>query len=433
MSYETSRRCFLKSTSLALAGLALPSSARRGLGPVRSGEPLRIGVIGVANRGAGNLDGVSREDIVALCDIDRRFLDRAAQKHPSAKRFADFRELIELDGLQAVVISTADHTHAPAAAMALRRGLDVYCEKPLAHSVHEARALQRLAQEHGAVTQMGTQIHALPNYRRVVEHVQAGVIGPVREVHVFCGTKGWGGGARPEGEKPVPDWLDWDLWLGPAPARPYHDGYHPAHWRRFWDFGGGNLGDMGCHYMDLAFWALDLSVPATVEASGPPVDAETAPPQIVVDYHFEARGEQPPVAVTWHGGGLKPAMLADLGLSGWGNGVLFLGTEGRFLIGDYNKMKVGPEDRFRGFTPPEQTIADSIGHYQEWIEACRSRGPTTCSFAYSGRLTEAVLLGNVSYRLGGKKLEWDADGLRVVNAPEAAGFLRRAYRDGWEL
>ena len=432
MPAATTRRSFLAGSTLAAGGLLLPQPTWRRRPPPRR-DKLDLGVIGVGGRGHDNLNGVGGENIVALCDVDQTHLDRAATEFPGAKLFVDFRELLALDDLDAVVVSTPDHTHAPIAAAALRRGLDVYCEKPLAHSVHEVRTLTQLAGQHGAVTQMGTQIHSWPNYHRVVEHVQSGAVGQVRAVHVFCNGKTWSGGERPAETPPVPEGLHWDLWLGPAPERPYHPTYHPAGWRRWWDFGGGTVGDMACHYMDLAFWALDLAHPSTVRATGPQLHPETTPAGLQVDYEFPARGKLPALELSWYDGNRKPSILAELGLEKWGNGVLFVGDDGRWLVADYTRLELGPQPKFVGFAPPPHHVPDSAGHYQEWLEACRTRGRTTCPFAYSGPLAEAVLLGNVSFRLGGRKLDWDAGNLRARNAPEAAGFLRREYREGWVL
>jgi predicted dehydrogenase len=411
-----------------MAVAALPRSARP--------EPIRLGVVGVGNRGRANLMAVGGENVVAICDVDARYLRKAGERFPDAQRLHDWRELMKLADsgeLDAVVVSTPDHTHAPIAAAAIRRGLHVYCEKPLAHDVHEVRFLALLAREHGVVTQMGTQIHSLSNYRRVVELVRSGAIGAVREVEVWCATAGWGGGSRPGGESPIPAHLDWELWLGPAPARPFHDGaYHPAQWRRFWDFGGGNLGDMGCHYLDLPFWALALDTPETVECDGPPPDPETAPRGVTVTWRFGPRDERPAVVLRWHDAGRRPAAVAKYGLEGWQSGVLFLGERG-YVISDYERHAIGPEQRFRGFEPPEPTIPDSPGHHAEWLRAIRGDGRPSCSFDYSGPLTETVLLGNVSHRLGGKRLRWDAAGLRCPGAPEAEPLLRRRWRDGWAV
>jgi predicted dehydrogenase len=320
MSRSLHRRAFMTQTSAL--GIALTAASR----PRSSNERLRIGIIGTSNRGGSNLAGVQHEDIVALCDVDDRVVGPAAEWFPKAKLFHDYRKMLEFPGLDAVVVSTADHTHASATAVALRLGKHVYCEKPLTHSVHEARVVAELAANAGIATQMGTQIHAGENYRRVVELIRSGAIGPVGEVHVWCEGR-WGGGERSDERPPVTAGLRWDLWLGPAPARPYHPDYLPRSWRRWWDFGCGTLGDMGCHFMDLPFWALDLSHPRTVEAEGPPVHPETTPEWLIVRYTFGERDGQPPVTLTWYDGGKKPKRLTSLALPGksWGSGVLFVG------------------------------------------------------------------------------------------------------------
>jgi predicted dehydrogenase len=444
------RRRFLSLAAAAgaasAAGFPLPAYCQ----DAASHDKLRVAVIGVAGRGAGNLQGVSGEQIVALCDADEERLAAAATKFPKAKKYFDFRKLLaEMDKqIDAVVVSTPDHNHAPASVMAMRMGKHCYCEKPLTHNVFEARTAIDVARQKKLATQMGTQIHATDNYRRVVELVQAGAIGPVNEVHVWCG-KGWGGGTRPTEQPPVPERLHWDVWLGPAPYRPYHPCYLPAQWRRWWDFGNGTLGDMACHYMDLPFWALGLQYPTTIEAAGPPVDPETCPTKLTVHYDFPARGEQPPVNFTWYDGGYSPPILATLDLTppataaedkkglkpkkgaSWGSGVLFVGSQG-MLLADYTRRVLLPTAKFADFTPPEPTIPKSVGHHQEWIDACKTGSPTTCNFAYSGMLAEAVLLGNVAYRTG-KKLHWDAAAMKAVNCPEADRYLRREYRTGWTL
>jgi predicted dehydrogenase len=416
------------SAALAATAWAQSCVSHRKFAP---GEKLNLGCIGVGNRGADDLEAVAGENIVALCDVDRGFLLEAAKMHPGAHLYADFRDMLLLEKLDAVVVATPDHTHAVATAAALRNGLDVYCEKPLTHSVAETRRIRELARKMGAVTQMGTQIHAGDNYRRVVEIVRASAIGPVREVHVFCNEKTWSGGERPSDSPPVPEGLRWDLWIGPAPARPYNPTYLPMNWRRWWDFGGGTLSDMACHYMDLAFWALELRDPSSIVAEGPPVHPETTPPGLAVQYGFPARGDHPACKVSWYDGASKPPVLATLGLSDWVNGVLFIGDRGH-LIADYDKWVIGPKDRFPDFKPPTPTIPASIGHHREWIEACKQRGPTTCNFDYSGALTETVLLGNVAYR-SGKTIAWDAERLIATNVPDALRFIDPPYRSGWSL
>ena len=425
------RRAFLKTTALAGSATILNPWAGWAIGrPGSANDRLDIGMIGTANRAKNDLDAVSGENIVALCDIDDRFLGEAAPQFPSATTYNDFRKLLDAEKLDAVVVATADHTHVPAAVGGIRRGLHAYCEKPLSHSVYEARVAAEAAKEQKVATQLGTQIHATDNYRRVVELIRSGAIGPVREAHCWVG-KSWSGGKVPEGSTPVPDYLKWDLWLGPAPERPYDPTYHPANWRGWWAFGNGTLGDMGCHHIDLPFWALDLRAPTTIEADGPPVHPETTPEWLEVTWEFPARGSAPPVKLTWHDGGKRPAQLSEPGMPEWGDGTLFVGDDG-MLLADYDNYRLLPADKFRDFKPPEPTIPNSIGHHAEWINACKTGAPTTCNFDYSGALTEAVLLGTVAYRAG-QKLDWDPKALKATNCPAADEFLRREYRAGWTL
>jgi predicted dehydrogenase len=445
------RRSVLKSLSAGVAGLAggvYTSTASR---PSQAAnDMLQIACIGVANRADDNVNGVAGERIVALCDVDDTYLDRLMlekkvtrkkgdkevektipARFPDARRYVDYREMLEREQgkVDAVVISTADHHHVPAAIRAIRRGMHVYCEKPLAHTVAEARLVTEEARKAGVATQLGTQIHAQENYRRVVEIIRSGAIGDVAEVHVWVG-KGWGGGERPEGGEDPPKTLHWDLWLGPAPVRPYVPGrYHPAQWRRWWDFGNGTLGDMGCHYMDLPFWALDLKYPKACAAEGPPPHPETCPEGLVVHYEFPARDGKPPVKLTWYDGNKTPKEVAGQRVPG--SGVMFVGSAGK-MFADYGGYRLFPQEKFTGFKPPAPSIPRSPGHYAEWIAACKGGPPAACAFDYGGPLSEAVLLGNVAYRVG-RRIEWDAGKLAVTNAPEAARFIRKAYRAGWEV
>lgn len=424
-----SRRGFLKGSSAAgllLAGCGtLPKAVSS-----KIKDRLRIGMVGVSGRGGSNLNGVAGETIAALCDVDSRALTSAGQRFPQARLYSDFRAMMDPDLLDAVVVSTPDHSHALPTKLALEAGLDVYCEKPLTRTVAEARRVTELAAKTGAVTQMGIQIHSEPNYRRVVELVQSGTLGSVREVHVFC-AKNWSADRLPQGSQLLPDHLDWDLWLGGAPTRPYHSEYLPGKWRRYWDFGSGTMGDMACHYMDLPFWALGLQFPQTVEAEGPPVRPGSAPDWLTVHYAFGPRGDQPPVRLTWSDGGARPSVLAELGLDDWSDGVLFIGDRGS-LVSNYTDYLLLPEEKFADFEPPEPSIPDSIGHYAEWISACKTREGTSCDFSYAGPLTESVLLGVVAYRTG-RRLDWKADSLQAIGNPEADGLIHRAYRPGWEV
>ena len=432
MPRQISRRRFLQSSAAGVTaywtGAALASRK------LSANDKLHVGVIGIAGQGTYNLNNVhaAGAEIVALCDVheSRPGVGKVRERFPRARFYADFRRLLDQKGIDAVVVATPDHTHAPATVAALKSGRHVYCEKPLTHTVSEARIVAETAARHRRVTQMGTQIHAGNNYRRVVELIQSGAIGPVGEVHVWCG-KSWGGGDRPKDTPPVPKGLHYDLWLGPAPYRPYHPAYLPFQWRRWWDFGGGTLADMACHYMDLPFWALKLRHPTHIAAEGPPPHPETAAVWLIVHYQFPARGDLPPVKLTWYDGGKRPPHFAQGLLPKWGDGVLFVGEKG-MLLANYGQHRLLPEERFSDFKRPKPFIPNSIGHHREWVEACKNGGSTTCNFDYAGALTEAVLLGNVSYRLG-RALTWDAKNLRASNEPDADHFIQHHYRKGWTL
>ncbi len=395
-------------------------------------DRLDIGVIGVEGRGAVNIDCVAGENIVALCDVDETNLSKAAEKFPRAYTYHDFRKMLEWDRIDAVVVTTPDHTHAAATAMALRLGKHVYCEKPLTHSVHEARVIAGLASRPRVATQMGTQVHR--NYRRAVELIRSGAIGPVREVHAWTDRPIW---TIPKGRlkysAPAPDHLDWDLWLGPTPERPYQTGYQPFGWRSWWDFGTGALGDAACHILDPVFWALELGLPAAVAAEGPPVDPEVCPKGLIVRYEFPARGALPPVKLTWYEGGRLPSSAMTGGQALPDNGLLFLGEKCKLMVkhlsGDHWLITEGGVE---AFPVPDGLRADSPDHHLEWIRACKTGGPTSSHFGQAAVLTEAILLGNVAYRAG-QKLEWDAPNMRASNCPEADRYIRREYRKGWTL
>jgi len=440
------RRRFLQATALAgAATLGAPAVVS-----CRSpSEKLNVVIIGCGGRGAGNMQEVSRENIVALCDVSEPNLLAAAAKAPKAKKFRDFRKLYDelKDGeFDAVVVSSTEHTHAFATLPALLRKKHVYCEKPLTHSLREARLITEAARKAGVATQMGTQIHAGSNYRRVVELVQSGAIGPIREAHVWV-SRAWGRQSqdeakkhgdivwtaeRPKEEATVPRGLDWELWLGPAPKRPFHGVYVPGpKWYRWWDFGGGTMSDLGAHWIDLPFWALKLDAPQVVEAGGPAPHAEIAPASMWASFQYGQRGDLPPVKVTWYQGTEQPELLKDKKIPAWNSGVLFVGSKG-MLLSEYFKHVLLPEKDFAGFKYPPRTIAESIGHHAEWLRACKTGSPTTCHFGYSGLLTEANHLGNIAYRAA-KRLEWDAKAMRIRNVPEAEQFLSREYRKGWKL
>jgi predicted dehydrogenase len=433
MSHRFNRRQFLGTTAATAWWVGM--SDRSVADSKSPNEKLNLAIIGVAGKGGHNLDQLTSENIAVLCDVDRNNLGKASQRFPQAERFEDFRQLFDkaANKIDAVVVSTADHTHATPSSIAISLGKHVYCEKPLTHTVREARVLAELAKKHKVATQMGTQVHAEGNYRRVVEVIQSGAIGPVREVFNWC-NKGWSDGRFGE-PKPVPAHLNWDLWLGPAKERPYYDNIHPANWRRFWEYGSGTFGDMACHVMDLPFWALNLRHPTSVACEGPEVHPDGAPAWTKCDFEFPARGGQPGLKFHWSDGGAHHDVVKNTKdnsgrpLSEWNLGILFVGDKG-LLAADYDRRILLPPEKFTDFQPPPKTIPDSIGHWREWTQACKTGSSTTCNFDYSGALTETVLLGIVAFRAG-EKLDWDAVALKARNSSKADSFVTKEYRKGW--
>jgi predicted dehydrogenase len=429
-THKATRRDFVQgSMSLFAAGYFSSSALAQS---TAASEKLNIACIGTANRASEDIRGIAHENVVALCDVDENYLARKKKEYPDAETFADYREMIDKldDKIDAVVVGTTDHHHAPATLRAIRAGKHVYCEKPLTHTVEEARIIAEAAEKAGVATQMGTQIHAGDNYRRVVEIVQAGTLGEITDVHVWVG-KGWGEEADftvPDGG-PAPKSLDWDLWLGPAEERPFIPGkYHPAQWRRWWDFGQGTLGDMGCHYMDLPFWALELRHPTSVSAEGPPVNEHTAPLGLTVRYTFPSNNIHPGINLTWYDGRQIPKRINGTPVKA--NGVMFVGSEG-MMFADYSTYRLFPSSKFGDFEPPKPSIPSSIGHHREWLQACRDGSPTTCNFDYSGALTESVLLGNVAYR-SSTAFKWNGEKLQA-SEPKAQQLISKSYRKGWEV
>jgi predicted dehydrogenase len=411
-------------------------------------EKLNLAMIGVGRRGAYNLNQFAAENIVVLCDVFEPYIDQAAQDHSQARRVKDLRRVFDhANSFDAVVVSTTEFTHAFATLPALQLGKHVYCEKPLTYNIAEARIIREAAAKARVATQMGNQNHANENYRRVIELVQTGAIGPVSEVHVWV-SRAWGRqptdqvdlkkdphwvtNERPRTADPVPSGLDWDLWLGPAPARPYSDAYVPGpRWYRWWAFGNGTMSDLGSHMNDLPFWALKLKAPKTIEGFGPPPHPEIAPASMHVTYEYDARGDMPPVRLSWYQGDDKPEAFTSGAIPKWSDGMLFIGSKG-MILANHQKHTLLPEKDYKDFQRPEPFLAKSPGHWNEWVNACKTGSPTMSNFEYAGWLTEANHLGNVAYRAG-KKLTWDPDRLVATNAPEAEPFIRRDYRKGWSL
>jgi len=409
-------------------------------------EKVNIAGIGVGGRGGGDIEALSSQNIVALCDVDWRQAAGTFRRHPNARKYKDFRVMLDKEdkNIDAVMVATPDHVHAVASMAAIKRGKHVYCEKPLTHSVYEARMVTEAAREHKVATQMGNQGQAEEPTRLMCEHIWDGAIGPVREVHVWTDRPLNGlskvywpqGVGRPEDTPPVPETLDWDMWLGPAPQRPYHPAYAPFRWRGWWDFGTGALGDIGCHRIDPIWRALKFKAPVSVEASCTLVNNETYPVASMVTYHFGARGDMPPVKLTWYDGGLRPPRPPELeaGQQMGTNGILFVGDKGKML-----EHVLIPESLRKEYGKPPKMLERSPGHHQEWIDACKGGKPAGSNFNHAGPLAEAVLLGNVALRPAMKekltrvRLLWDSANMKITNIPEANQYLHRQYRQGWSL
>lgn len=440
-----SRRRFLQTSALGAATFAI---GRAGFAQQSPNAKVNIAGIGIGGMGAGNLGELSKtENIVALCDVDTDYAGKVFAQYPGASRYTDFRVMLEKQPeIDAVVIATPDHTHAVIAKAAMEAGKHVYCQKPLTHDVFESRRLAEIAAATGVVTQMGIQGHSMSGGRQVAEWIQAGVIGEVREVDAWCdlsyypwGHESWSTpvGARPEETPPVPGTLDWDLWLGPAPLRPYHPCYHPRTWRAWLDFGCGMMGDRGAHTLDPIMWALDLDAPSSIEGSSTGLTAEMHSLASAVRYEFPAKGSRPAVAVNWYDG-LRPPRPSELGeedvLGADDGGALFKGTDGYLTCGTYGQSpRLLPAARMKDFTPPAPTLRQPEGSHEfEWCDAIRNNRKANTDFSYSGPLTEIALLGNIAKRVT-KKLYWDAAKLAFTNSPEATALVRQAYREGWRL
>ncbi|HVR76702.1 MAG TPA: Gfo/Idh/MocA family oxidoreductase [Planctomycetota bacterium] len=442
--HRTTRRSFLRSASaLAVSTLAFPAVLRGGV--IGSDQKLNIAGIGVGGKGESDIQHCSSENVIALCDVDEANAANSFKRFPDAKRYKDYRKMLDEEGkrIDAVTVSTPDHHHAPASIRAMRLGKHVYCQKPLTHTVAEARLMADVAREMKVATQMGNQGMSHPRTRRMVEIVRAGVLGNVKEVHIWTDRPIWPQGIdRPKDAPPVPPSLDWDLWLGPAPERPYHPAYVPFKWRGFWDFGTGALGDMGCHNMALSFWALDLRDPISVEAVSSPVNSETAPSRAMITYQFPALGSRPALMLTWYDGGLKPSRYIVKGQDLQSNGAILIGDKDTLLVqGNRGGGGFQSGARMDDFKDVPQTIPrrsetgrdNDLAHRLEWIEAAKGGAPASSNFPErAGPLAEAVLLGNLALRAG-KKIEWDAKCVKVTNAPEANQFVRCTYRSGWEV
>jgi Oxidoreductase family, NAD-binding Rossmann fold/Oxidoreductase family, C-terminal alpha/beta domain len=463
------RRNFLRTTAAASTAFMIVPSHVLGLnGKTPPSEKVNIAGIGIGGQGASDLEQLSSENIVALCDVDANHASHTFKRYPKAKVFTDFRKMLdEQKDIDAVMVATPDHLHAFVSMTAIKHGKHVYCEKPLTHSVWEAREIAKAAREHKVATQMGNQGQASEDTRRLCEYIMDDTIGPVREVHIWTDRPSNGlfneywpqGITRPKDTPPVPSSLDWDLWLGPAPLRPYHPAYLPFKWRGWWDFGTGALGDIGCHAMDPVFRALKLGAPlpigwgndrgkacfpVSVQASSSRVNTETYPLASMITYEFPARGEMPPLKLIWYDGNLRPPRPPELeeDQEMGDNGHLLVGEKGKILShrGQGRRgFQLIPQKRAKEYGEPPKKLSRSVGHHQEWIDACKGGQPAGSNFDWAGPLTETVLLGNVGLRpelreeLTMKKLLWDGANMHFTNCDDANKYLRTEYRQGWKL
>jgi predicted dehydrogenase len=427
MSLPISRRTLLKATTVSPVGYWLGTSLQTKADSPQ--EKLNLAVIGCGGRGGDNLNSLGSQNVIALCDVDDERAAKAYDKYPNAQRFADFRKLYDELGskIDAVVISTPDHTHFHPAYMAIERGKHIYLEKPMAHNVWEVRTLTDLARERKLATQLGVQRHAVTGLRQGVELVQSGVIGEIKECHAWIDSNR-GMPDSPKGAETTPATLNWDLWLGPTAERPYSKAFAPYSWRFWWDYGTGETGNFGCHVLDIPFWALDLKYPTRVEGTGPTPDEAKSPKSMATKLEFPSNDKRPAVTLHWYQG--QPPILKELGLDGKGVNNLFIGDKGMLLCG-FEGYRLLPADQFADFKP-EWKMPKAPNFYGEWFEACKGGPAASCQFDYSGPLSETVLLANVAYRIQGA-FDWDAATMKPGGNSDVEKYLREPYRKGWEL
>ena len=452
----TSRRDFTKIVSVGSFGTLLLGAASCGVkekkepGPVVwPSDKVNLAFVGVAGKGGNNIKRIGEQNIVALCDVDwGERTKEVFEANPKAGKYKDFREMLDKQkDIDAVVVSTPDHNHGVIAMMAIKAGKHVYCEKPLAHSVFETREITKAAKEQGVQTQMGNQGHSSKEIREVYEHIKAGTIGKVTEVHAWCDRPAGGGSvsfphgeARPTGNYKAPKTLDWDLWLGPAKERPFHPAYQPMKWRGYFDFGCGALGDFGCHTLDPAFWALDLGSPESVIASTsnllPDFEYDTYATASIITYKFPERGNQPPVKLMWYDGGILPLHDDRLRNIQYGsNGAIIIGDKGIIVHGSHGAggYKIFPFDEKMEIQTPPELIERSQGHHADWLEAIKTGKPASSNFNYGGPLTETVLLGTAASLFRNQELKWDGNNMKVTNLEEANSVIKPEFRAGWTL
>jgi predicted dehydrogenase len=438
MSNEITRRGFLKGAAIGGFGLLILRDSRMAFG-YEANDTLNIAIIGAGGKGDHNLHAIAgeKQNIVALCDVRDEVTANLSKEFPKAKIYADYRKMLSQmhKQIDAVMVSTPDHTHAPAAVMAMTMGKHVYCEKPLTHSIYEARVMRDTARKYKVATQMGNQGSAENGLREAVEVIQSGAIGQVKELHVWSNRPVWPQGLeRFKDTPPVPSNLHWDLWLGTAPKRPYHPEYQPFKWRGWFDFGTGAVGDMGCHTFNTAFRALDLRNPISVQAEVHDKTNESYPKSSIITFVFPQRGNLAPLKMKWYDGGLKPpADLID-GRDLPGSGVVYIGEKGKiFSPDDYGaRYELLPKADFANFKPPAQTLPRSPGHYAEWVRACKGGEAAFSNFDFASAITETLLLGNLAI-ITGEPIYWDPANLKAINCAKADYWINPPYREGWSL
>ena len=450
-SFPLNRRQFLRRTAATAAALAaapmiVPSHILGAEGQTAPSNKINLACIGVGGQGGGDIDGLARHcNIVALCDVDARHAAKTFEKFPAAKRFQDFRKMFDAASasFDAVLVATPDHCHAVAAMAAIKRGKHVYCEKPLAHSVAEVRALMKAAHESKVVTQLGNQGHSFNSIRDCVEWIQAGAIGQVHTIHAGSDAVNSGLDQLPHlhEQHAVPPTLDWDLWLGPAPFRPYHPAYLPATWRGWTPFGNGTIGDWMCHVVDPVFWALDLGLPTTIVAKvkdyDPKTQGDAFPKGDIVTFEFPAKGNRGPITLHWYSGVERVPRPAEFEVDDKdiGAGAVVIGANGKLAYGSHgaSRVRLLPAKRMDEYQRPAKTIPRVRDHHTDWIEAIRNGRKAGSDFAYGGPLTEIAMLGVIAIKLAGTKLEWDAKQMRFANSPEANALVNPPARAGWTL
>lgn len=436
------RRTFITVSSLFAAGCAVSAPKARHSRRISLNEKLNLAFVGAGGRGDGNLGMAEKENAVAICDVDFAMAARGFKRFPDAQKFYDYRRMFDKlhRQIDAVVVSTPDHMHAPISLAAMQMGKHVYCEKPLTRAIGEARRLSECASRYQLVTQMGNGGNASRSARATVELIRAKPVGRIREVHAWTDRPGniWKQGLeRPTENQSIPETLDWDLWLGVAPERPYHKTYHPGAWRGWWDFGTGAMGDMACHICNVAFWGLDLRDPVSAEATYSGLYKESFPEWCEIVYEFPARGDREALKFYWYDGGHKPSPDLVYGRNVPGNGVIIVGEKGVIFIpsSDGKDAVLLPEKDFEGYVRPPQSLPDSPGHHEEFVAACkegRMPGEWMSHFGRASLMTEALLVGNLAVHLG-QRVEWDAVNMKVTNIPEAEPLVHPVYRKGWEI